>query len=445
MGLSDIVQVVISRETQSVSRAGFGTYGVIAEFPSNKTTVDFERYRLYGSLTEMADDGWALGDPVYDLAMKIFSQNPKLNRILVGRKDSADASWDAALTAIQNETSDWYVFSIIATKAGNVVFDIDFEASNSIAFTINGTAVSPVSFTTDNSETYGLIKTAIESAITDSEVTIDATAKTVVVEIFGGQVQTLSVVVTGGTNQAIGTVTYVNEDDYKVASAWAETQKKIFFYSSSSAAIYNPGSTTDIAAFMKNMNYDRTVSIYHPASQGDAEPSYIEAAWPGECLPFDVGSQTWAYKTLRAVAAYLLNASRQVAIKAKNCNIYTTVAGVSITEEGKVASGEWIDIIRGVDALEAALQETVFGTLVNQRKIPYTDEGITVIEGLVKQVLNNFADNGFLIKDSILITVPKFSEIAAQDKIARILPDVTFEATPQGAIHVVKISGRITF
>ena len=37
MALSDIVEVVISRETQAVTRAGFGTFGIIAEFSTDKT------------------------------------------------------------------------------------------------------------------------------------------------------------------------------------------------------------------------------------------------------------------------------------------------------------------------------------------------------------------------------------------------------------------------
>ena len=447
MGLSDIVQVSISRETQAVSQAGFGTFGIIAEFSTSKTTVTFDRYRLYASVTEMSDDGWAVGDEVYDAAVKVFSQNPKVDRILVGRKDSGDASWDEALSAVQNASSEWYSFMIIASGAGTVVFDSDFVTSNSIVFTINGDAVTAVPFNNDQATTMADLKTQIEADITDCEVTIDATdvnTRTLIIEIFGDQVETITAITTGGATQPTAAVTYVNEDDYKAVALWASTQKKIFFYASSSAAIYDAGSTSDIAYFFKNAAYDRVVSIYHTDAQGDATPSYIEAAWPGECLPFDVGEQTWAFKTLSTIAAYELTAGQRTAILDKNCNIYTATAGVNITEEGKVASGEYIDIMRGVDALEAALQEEIFGTLVNERKVPYTDAGIAVIEGLVKKVLNDFAADGFLIADTISVSVPKYADISANDKINRILPDVEFEASPQGAIHVIQIQGVIS-
>jgi len=445
MGLNDIVSITISRETTAVTQAGFGTYAIIAEFATDKTTTTFDRYRTYASLSEMSDDGWASGDDVYDMATIVFSQNPKLNKVLIGRKDSGDASWSEALAAVENATSDWYAFSIIASNAATFTFDADFITGNTIDFTINGTAVTQVPFNSDNGTTYADIKTQIETDITDSSVTIDAVARTVIVEIFGQSgVDTASVIVASGASQAGSSVSFANEDDYKAVAAWTETQKKIFFYASSSEGIYDSGSTTDIAYFMKNTNYDRTVSIYHTNAQGDTSPSWIEAGWPGECLPYDVGEQTWAYKTISAVASYNITSSQRSTILGKNCNIYTPIAGVAVTEEGKVASGEWIDIIRGVDKLEARLQEAIFSELVNSRKIPYDNSGIQVIEGIVKGVLSDFAGDGFLIEDTIEVSVPKYADISSTDKINRNLPDITFEASPQGAIHKVVIQGTIS-
>jgi len=443
--LDNIISISITRETQSVTQQGFGTFGIIAEFSTSKTTVTFDRSRTYASLSEMATDGWAVGDEVYDAAALVFSQNPKISNILVGRKDSGDASWSAALEEVQDSSTEWYTFIIIASQASTTTFDADFITSNSIDFTINETAVTTVPFNTDNATTYADIKTQIEADIANSTVSIDAVARTVIVEIFGEQVSTVSVTVTGGASQATGTTVYVNEDDYKAAAAWAETQTKIYFYADSSAAIYDGASTTDIAYFMQNQNYDRTVSIYHAAAQGDATPSWIESAWPGECLPYDVGEQTWSYKTLSGVAAYDLTSARRTAILGKNCNIYTTTAGVATTEEGKVASGEWIDIIRGVDALRASIQEEIFANnLVNPRKTPYTDDGINAIIGILLKVLNDYAADGFLIADSITVTYPEYADVSSIDKTNRVLSDIEFEASPQGAIHTMTIAGTIS-
>lgn len=444
--LDDIVQVVISRETQAVTQAGFGTPAIISEFLTNKTTPVFDRYRYYASLTEMADDGWSSSDPEYEAASIIFSQNPRVSQIMIGRKDVADTAWSDALTAIQTATEDWYTFMIIASQAATIVFDIDFVTSNSIVFTINGTPVTAVPFNADQATTMADCKTQIETDITNSTVTIDTgdpNTRTLIIEVHGG-VDSASVVVTGGVSQPVGAVTYVNEDDFKEAAAWAETQKKIYFYASSSAAILDGVSTSDIAYIMKNFAYDRTVSIYHDNAQGDATPSWIEAGWPGETLPYDPGSQTWAYKTIAGVAAYGLTSGERTGALGKNCNIYTTTGGVNITEEGKVASGEYIDIIRGLDWLESRLQTEIFTELVNKRKVPFTDEGITVIAGIVQGVLEEAAAAGLLVLTSIVVTAPLAKDVPTNDKLARNLPDIEFSALLQGAIHTVEIAGVVT-
>ena len=444
--LNDIVKVVIDRQTQAITRASFGTLAIISEFPSNKTTVEFDRYRYYAGIIEMSDDGWGVGDPEYDAAVIVFSQNPKLDKIMIGRKDSGDDDWSETLTTIQSATQDWYCFLIIASQAGTIVFDSDFETGNLIDFTINGTAVTQILFNTTQADTMADIKTQIEIDISDSLVTIDSSDpnnRTLIIEIFTG-VDSISVIVTGGGTQPVGSITYVNEDDYKAVASWTETQKKIFFYCSSSSAIKNPVSTSDIAFFMKNLAYSRTCSIYHTDAQGDVAPSYLESGIPGECLPYDPGSQTWAYKTIAGVAPYGLTSGERSAILGKNCNIYTTTAGVNITEEGKVAGGEYIDIIRGVDWLEARLQEEIFTNLINVRKISLTDEGIAIIVGTVAGVLYEGADQGLLVRETIVVTFPKASEISQADKLNRNLPDIKFTAVLQGAIHTVEINGIVT-
>lgn len=444
--LNDIVQVVISRETTAVARASFGTPGIIAEFDEDYTTVTFDRYRSYASISEMSDDGWTTGDPVYDAAVVLFSQNPTVNSVTVGRKDSADANWGDALTEIQAATEDWYCFMIIANQTSKATFDIDFVTGNSIVFTINGIAVTAIPFNTSNSQTYDDIKTQIEADIADSIVTVNATAKTVLVEIFGQSgVTIMSVVVTGGVSQPVGIITYEQDEDYEAVRTWAETQKKIFFLCSSDVEIYNSGSTTDIAYTTKNGAYDRTVVLFHTNSQGDSSPAYFEAGWIGETLPYDAGSQTWSFKTISGVSTYALTSGQRSAILAKNANIYTTIAKVNnITRQGKVGSGEYIDIIRGIDWLESRLQEEVFSNLINKRKIPFTDEGITLIAGVIQGVLNEAARQGLLVVDSIEITVPLASAVSSADKIARNLPDINFTAVLQGAIHNVEINGTVT-
>ena len=58
---------------------------------------------------------------------------------------------------------------------------------------------------------------------------------------------------------------------------------------------------------------------------------------------------------------------------------------VSITQNGKVAAGEWIDVIRFRDWLQEEITVNVFNALVNSDKVPYTDDGIAIIETQIRQ------------------------------------------------------------
>jgi hypothetical protein len=538
--LNDIVQVTINRETQSVARSSFGTPAIISEFSSGKTTVTFDRYREYASLTEMTTDGWLVSDPEYKMAQIYFSQNPKVEKVVIGRKDSTDADWATALTAIQSATQDWYTINAVGYTERKVVFDADFVTSNSIVFTINGTAVTAVPYNTSHSQTMTDIKTQIESDITNSAVTIesfdgdtrtltikvDGKAPTASVVVTGGASQptasitnsstktvmsadyvasnsivytvngtavtavpfntnqsttmddlktqietditdavvtidttdantrtlyidingalaTVSVAVTAGASQPTATVSTNITDVYKEISAWTETQKKIFFFSTGLIDLIST-STDDIASFMESLNYDRTSVLYHPNSQGASSPAWFESGWPGECLPYDPGSQTWAYKTIAGVASYNLTTTERNNVLGKDANIYTSIASVDVTQDGTVASGEYIDIIRGLDKLESRLQEEIYTNLVNKRKISFDDSGIQIIGGLVESVCNEMANEGLLVASSIVVTVPDAVDVSSTDKSNRNLPDVKFTATLQGAIHKVEIAGTVT-
>jgi hypothetical protein len=348
MALKDIVEVKITRQTTSVAVAAFNVPLILSQFDTNKTRTEFTRARVYGSVAEMASDGWTSSDAVYKIANAIFSQNPSVNKIVVGRKDSNDATVDAALNAIANENNDWY----------GIVVDQSLVSS------------------------------------------------------------------------------------FADVASWVETAKKFAIFWITDVNAYDPSKSTDLASVLKLANRNRSAVVWHATPAGGAD--YPDAAWMGEGFPYEPGTSTWAYKTLNGVTPDTLLASQETALKNKNCNYYMTVGGVSITQEGKVASGEYIDIIIGTDWIEARLREAVYSALVNNRKIPYDDTGIAMIEGLVKGVLNEAASKGILQADSIAVTVPKYADIPQADKLARKLPDVKFSALYQGAIHSVTINGTIS-
>ena len=150
-------------------------------------------------------------------------------------------------------------------------------------------------------------------------------------------------------------------------------------------------------------------------------------------------------KTLSGITFDALTDTQSINARDKECNVYESIAGVNMTREGKVASGEFIDIIRGVDWLQATIQENVYARFVNLPKIPFTDGGIAIIESEVISALTAGIVSGFIATNpQYVISVPLASEVSAGDKAARFLPDVEFTAYLTGAIHKTRIDGVVS-
>lgn len=225
---------------------------------------------------------------------------------------------------------------------------------------------------------------------------------------------------------------------------WIESQTKIFGSCSSDTNIINQAAGTDetsIAAIFNNLGYRRSFVIYHQ----DADSDYPECAWFGRVLPLTPGSETWMFKTLATISTSDLTTSQSLNALNKKCNTYQFIGGVGITQNGTVAAGEYIDIIRGIDWLQATMQEYVYSVLVNNAKIPYTDAGIAVVEAQVKRALDLGVSNGFLSDDPAPTTsVPKAKNVPSNDKSTRTLKNVNFEATLSGAIQTLQIRGNLS-
>lgn len=228
------------------------------------------------------------------------------------------------------------------------------------------------------------------------------------------------------------------DDDVVDVAAYVETQRKLFGVTVSDEEALDPSSTEDLAARLKAGGYARTFAIY-------SESEFAAAALMGRCFPLDPGSETWAFKTLAGITPSKLTATQENTLRQKSCNWYSTVGGVSITREGVTASGEYIDIVRGVDWLQARMQEAIFGTLVRSPKVPFTDPGIAVVETQVRAVLSMGVGAGLLAEDPApVVQVPRAQDVPANDRAQRKLTGIRFNATLAGAIHALEIQGTVT-
>lgn len=215
---------------------------------------------------------------------------------------------------------------------------------------------------------------------------------------------------------------------------------KLFFTSSSDVDILDPASTTDVAQQLNDAGYFRTILMYSPV----ADSQFPEDSWVGGQLSKTIGSVAWEYKSLAGVPVTRGLTDNQIAtLQRKECNYYLKIKGVNVTRRGKTTEGAWIDEIQVMDWLKARLQETVFGAFVRNDKIPFTQEGISMIEALMRSVFQMAQVNGAI--DTYSLISPKVYDIPENDRINRIAGDFKFTARMASAISVVNIRGILTY
>lgn len=203
-------------------------------------------------------------------------------------------------------------------------------------------------------------------------------------------------------------------------------------------------SKTDLATF-KAKKWSKTTIFYHTTVD-----NYPESAWIGKAGSAPVGSVTWKFKTLTGIQPMPLTATEVLEIHGLGANTYITKAGNDVTSEGKVVSGEYIDIIHAKDYVITSIEYAIQKLLNNAPKISYDDNGIAQLESVVKTVLQRAFNQGIIAADSdgIGLYSTNFlsrSDVDAADRAARTYNDGTFSFELAGAIHQTTIRGTIKF
>ena len=81
--------------------------------------------------------------------------------------------------------------------------------------------------------------------------------------------------------------------------------------------------------------------------------------------------------------------------------------------------------------------------------MPYTDAGFALVAGAVFATLNRATDLGIIARDPesdagvFSVVVPKRADATDEEVRARQMPDITWEALLEGAVHRVKVVGTL--
>ena len=233
----------------------------------------------------------------------------------------------------------------------------------------------------------------------------------------------------------------VQEGDIKEVAAVIQAERKIFGASSADADILDAAVIDDIGSFLKDGSYDRTFLVYHP----NAATEFPEVGWMGGQIAEVPGSNTWSFKGAPGVQVTRLSATQVNTLESKQVNFLTRLGGVNVFRNGNMSEGSFIDVIIGIDWLQARMQEQIFYRLATKKKIPYTSAGAMMIEAEIRSVLSQGVANG-LIADAPQYTVqsPDILSIPEVQRAQRVLGDFTFQARLAGAAHRIIVRGIVT-
>lgn len=234
MALSDIVNVQITRETQSVSQAGFGTLMILGTFKNWN-----DRIRRYSNMQEVADD-FSPTQKEYIAAQNVFAQPITTPYIFIGRRsvntvgivvetalaaesytvtingtnftiNSSPSVLESAVTldaplVTANRINVELNGELLGTITSIIDFDIDFVALNSIVATVNGAALTANIFAVDQATTLAAVATKIGTATGVASSTVTGARQITVVFTAEGTNTVDSVITTLGASQPVATI-----------------------------------------------------------------------------------------------------------------------------------------------------------------------------------------------------------------------------------------------
>lgn len=240
-------------------------------------------------------------------------------------------------------------------------------------------------------------------------------------------------------------------DEVKSAVEWSEANEKLYAFE------YTDLNNCPVDAF----TYYRSFGIFAGKADGfeaESQPEqnkFLALALMAKCFGYDPGTETWAMKELAGVVPSALASDEKKSLTTNNIGAYLRYAGSNISIGGTTLSGEWIDVIRFRDWLKTEMQTSVFNVLKLNRKVPFTDAGIGLIEGAMQAVLSKGQAVGGIVQTTYdaddneipgyTVTVPKAGDLTEVERKSRKLTGCKYSAKLAGAIHAVEIEGYLSF
>lgn len=420
--ISRLVKVDVTLTPQAAQAQNISTLLILG----TSLVIDTnQRIRLYETLAAVAAD-FGTSAPEYLAASLWFEQAPQPTQLYIGRwaKTAAAgqlicAPLSAAQQAIGNFTSiNNGGFTVSIDGAPMHIHNINLTgvlnlngvaaaiqaalggAATCVWNSVQGTFIF-TSLTTGLTSSVGFLS-APNSAISDLGLLLAGEANSSGAYLAPGIAAETAVAAVTLFDAAFGqlwyAVTVLNtaaDVDLVAVSNYIEgaNTKHLHGISTQEAGVLVLATTSDIASLVQVLDLNRTVTQFSSSSP------YSICSLLGRMLTVDYTGNNTAitimFKQEPGIVAENLSASQIQSCNTKNCNVFVEYNNdTAIIEQGKVASGQFLDTITGVDWLAIDVQTALYNTLyTTPTKIPQTDAGMhllaTTIEAICVQGVNN--------------------------------------------------------
>jgi len=452
-----------------------------------------ERYRMYGSISEVAAD-FGTTAAEYLAALLYFEQSPQPAQLLIGRwaktatagklvggvvpaTNQAIAVWNAITTGsfkvsvdgtshsftglnFATQTNLNGVASVLQTaltgtfSGATVVWNSNYSRFEFTSGTTGATSsVSFLEAASSGSDISALLVGTAADATNGAYLVVGVAAQSALdtVSLFDLNY--------GQTWYGL-TICGATDSDHLAVAPFIEatTSKHIYGVSTQEAGVYSSVSTTDIAYLLSQAKYNRTVIQYSSSTP------YSVCSLLGRILTTNYNANnsviTLMYKQEPGIVPEQLNITQVNALEAKSCNVFVAYNNsTAIIEQGKVSSGDFLDTIIGTDWLALSIQTDLYNLLyTSTSKIPQTDAGNNILATAIENRCSQGVANGLLapgvwqsggfgalkqndyLAKGFYVYAPPIALQAAADRAARKSVPFQVAAKLAGAIHTVDVT-----
>ena len=276
--------------------------------------------------------------------------------------------------------------------------------------------------------------------------------------------------------EALTAIRAIRDDFYAIAiesvvlaeqTSFAQTiaafaGEKIGFYRTADANTLDSGNSTDIGSVLKAVDNDYVHVTYHydVLSASNTDGVFPEMALIGRVITVSEnatlapGSIGWHNQKIIGIASSFspvggkrnFTQTERNTLNTKNVDALESDGANVRMLGGKMAGGEWGDVIHGAQWLSVRMAEDVYLLLTSKadafEKVGYDDKGIALVEQVMRARLDAAVGTRF-IRPDYSVTTPKVANTQQTDRANRVLKDLVFTAPLVNAVKNAEIRGTL--